>query len=90
MTNGKIANNKVNTWSVVILVISIFFFAAGLIFGVVKESIARSIATIALEVKTTTARVDILEREFAVFSNELRHINIKLDDIGSDIKEQMD
>ena len=73
-------------WSVVILICSILFFASGLIFGIIKESVAKSLATVELEVRTTTARVDILEREYAVFNNELRHINVKLDHIADSLE----
>jgi hypothetical protein len=89
MTNN-VMGGKANIWSVVVLVISIMFFASGLIFGLMKESTARTLNEMRIEVKTNTARVTILERQAAVITNELLHINTKLDRIGSDIKDHMD
>jgi hypothetical protein len=74
-------NGKVNTWTVVALIVSIVFFAGGIIFGTIKESTAKTLTTMQIEIKTATARVDILERQYAVFENELSHMNRKLDRI---------
>jgi hypothetical protein len=83
-------NGKISTWSVVVLVVSLMFFSAGLIFGIMKESTAKELVNIRIDIRTTQARLDIVEREYAVFANELRHINEKLDAISKDIQSHME
>ena len=84
------SNGKISTWSVVVLVISIMFFASGIIFGLMKENSARELTEMRIEVKTNTARITVLERQAAVITNELLHISAKLDRIREDIQQHME
>lgn len=83
-------NGKVGIWTVVILIVSILISTSGILFGVIKESAAKNLIEMKINVKSNTARLDILEREYAVTNNELRHINRKLDQITESIKEHME
>jgi hypothetical protein len=80
-------NGKLNIWTVVTLIVSIIFFASGFIFGLIKESAAKEVIQMRITIQSNTARIDILERQYAVTNNELRHINDKLDLIAENMKE---
>jgi hypothetical protein len=79
--------SKVSVWSVVVLIVSIMFFASGLVFGIIKENTARTLTVMELQIKSNAARIAILERQADVLVNELGHMNSKLTDILIELKD---
>ena len=78
------SDGKISIWSVVVLIISVVIMAVGFSLGLINANAATEINSCKLEIKANIQRIQILERQYDVIMNELKHINRKLDQLTNE------
>ena len=68
-------------WPVVVLVVSVVIMAVGFSLSLIRSTSKKIIENNKIDIKSNTARIQLLERQNDVILNELKHINDKLNEL---------